>query len=174
MLSLILIVIYFRWNQAKEIPSFFNKKMQERSIKETVEMIYIPLPFNLLYPRKFSSLWGFSRLLLKPLSVETFGGSIDPWIFVNLSTKLHRPIVKSVTIRGQPLCKTCIYIYIYILKRASFNFRAKARVERSACQRERERKDATGRNPDPRQSAPARPSNAASKLRQSSVPISRE
>lgn len=114
MLSLILIVIYFRWNQAKEIPSFFNKKMQERSIKETVEMIYIPLPFNLLYPRKFSSLWGFSRLLLKPLSVETFGGSIDPWIFVNLSTKLHRPIVKSVTIRGQPLCKTCIYIYIYI------------------------------------------------------------
>lgn len=113
MLSLILIVIYFRWNQAKEIPSFFNKKMRERSIKETVRMIYIPLPSNLLYPRKFSSLWGFSRLLLKPLSVETFGGSIDPWIFVNLSTKLHRPIVKSVTIRGQPLCKTCIYIYIY-------------------------------------------------------------
>lgn len=37
---------------------------------------------------------------------------------------------------------------------------------------ETERKDATGRNPDPRQSAPARPS--ASKLRQSSVPISRE
>ena len=33
---------------------------------------------------------------------------------MNLSTKLHRPIVKSVTIRGQPLCKTCIYIYIYI------------------------------------------------------------
>lgn len=32
-----------------------------------------------------------------------------------------------------------VYIYIYILKRASFNFRAKARVERSACQRERER-----------------------------------
>lgn len=172
MLSLILIVIYFRWNQAKEIPSFFNKKMRERSIKETVRMIYIPLPSNLLYPRKFSSLWGFSRLLLKPLSVETFGGSIDPWIFVNLSTKLHRPIVKSVTIRGQPLCKTCIYIYIYIeeglVQFPSQGTGGEKRVP------ERERKDATGRNPDPRQSAPARPSNAASKLRQSSVPISRE
>lgn len=94
---------------------------------------------------------------------------------MNLSAKLHRSVVKSVTIRGQWAATLQTYIYIYICeerdRRASFNFQGTGGEKRVP---ERERKDATGRNPDPRQSAPARPSNAASKLRQNSVPISRE
>lgn len=73
---------------------------------------------------------------------------------MNLSAKLHRSIVKSVTIRGQWAATLQMHIYIYTEERdreASFNFQAKARVEKRVPERERERKDATGRNPDPRQ-----------------------